>query len=61
MKYFICVIGMVLFIEGLPYAAFPIKMKKMLRSMMTMPPRALRPLGFLLMAAGVCFIFLGTR
>jgi uncharacterized protein YjeT (DUF2065 family) len=52
---------MVLFLEGLPYAAFPAKMKKMLRSMLTMPPGAMRPLGFVLMVVGVCLIFLGTR
>jgi uncharacterized protein YjeT (DUF2065 family) len=61
MKYFLCVIGMVMFLEGLPYAAFPEKMKKMLRSILTMPSSSLRPLGFVLMAAGLCLVFLGRR
>jgi uncharacterized protein YjeT (DUF2065 family) len=61
MDYFLCVIGMVLFLEGLPYAAFPAKMKKMLRSMLEMPSRSLRPLGFVLMAIGLCMVYLGRR
>jgi len=61
MEYFLCVIGMVLFVEGLPYAAFPDKMKKMLRRMLVMPSHSLRPLGFMLMAAGLCLVFLGRR
>jgi hypothetical protein len=61
MDYFLCVIGMVLFLEGLPYAAFPLKMKKWLEKMLEIPPAALRPVGFLLMMIGLCLVYAGRR
>jgi uncharacterized protein YjeT (DUF2065 family) len=61
MDYFFCVIGMVMFLEGLPYAIFPSKMKKWLRSMLEMPSGALRPLGLLLMSVGVFLVYIGRR
>ena len=61
MDYFLCVIGMVLFLEGLPYVAFPSKMKKWLRSILETPSSALRSLGFILMAAGLCLVYIGRR
>ncbi len=61
MEFFLCVIGMVLFLEGLPYAAFPSKMKKWLRSMLEMPSKSLRPLGFVLMIVGLCLVYIGRR
>jgi len=61
MDYFLCVIGMVLFLEGLPYVAFPLKMKKWLEKMLEMPPAALRPMGLLLMIAGLCLVYVGRR
>ena len=33
MKFFLCVIGMVMIVEGLPWFAFPEKMKRMLAMM----------------------------
>lgn len=61
MDYLLCVIGMVLFLEGLPYAAFPSKMKIWLRSILETPSGTLRFLGFFLMAAGLCLVFVGRR
>jgi len=61
MDYFLCVIGMVLFLEGLPYAAFPSKMKIWLRSILETPSGSLRSLGLVLMLAGLLLVFIGRR
>lgn len=61
MDYFLCVVGMVLFIEGFPYAAFPAKMKKWIEKMLEIPPGALRPMGLALMIAGLFLVYLGRR
>ena len=37
MKYFLCVLGMVFIIEGLPYFIFPEKLKIYLAKIITMP------------------------
>jgi uncharacterized protein YjeT (DUF2065 family) len=52
---------MVLFLEGLPYVVFPSKMKKWLRSILETPSSALRSLGFVLMVAGFCLVYIGRR
>ncbi len=59
MEYFLCVIGMVLFLEGLPYAAFPEKMKQWLVKLLEMPTAQLRPMGLVFMIVGLCLVFLG--
>lgn len=59
MEYFLCVIGMVLFLEGLPYAAFPEKMKQWLVKLLEMPAAQLRPMGLVFMVVGLCLVFLG--
>lgn len=59
MDYFLCVVGMVLFIEGFPYAAFPGKMKKWIEKMLEIPSGALRPMGLALMIAGLFLVYLG--
>ncbi len=61
MKYFLCVIGMVMIIEGLPYFAFPEKMKSWVVKMVEMQENALRIMGLLLMVTGIFLIFLGRR
>ena len=61
MRYFLCVLGMVLIIEGLPYFAAPEKMKTWLIKMMTIPDNVLRRLGLVLMAAGLMLVFLGRQ
>ena len=61
MEYFLCVIGMVMFLEGLPYAAFPSKMKIWLRSILETPSGSLRSLGLVLMLAGLLLVFIGRR
>lgn len=59
MQYFLCVIGMVMVLEGLPYFAFPEKMKPWLLKLIEMPDHALRRLGFGLMAAGLLLVYIG--
>ena len=61
MKFFLCVIGMVLFIEGLPWFAFPEKMKRMLAMMFTQRDRQLRSIGFMLMLLGLILVYLGKH
>jgi uncharacterized protein YjeT (DUF2065 family) len=59
MKYFLCVIGMVMFIEGLPYFGFPASMKAMMRKVLEMPDETLRKFGFILMVTGLLMVYFG--
>ncbi|MCK4469556.1 MAG: DUF2065 domain-containing protein [Desulfobacterales bacterium] len=59
MEFFLCVIGMVMIVEGLPYFAFPEKMKFWVQKVLEMPDSALRKFGFVLMVAGLWMIYLG--
>jgi len=61
MKFFVCVIGMVMVVEGLPYFAFPEKMKFVIQKMIEMPDKALQKFGFVLMLVGICLVYLGKR
>jgi len=61
MKFFLCVVGMVMVVEGLPYFAFPEKMKFIIEKILEMPDKAMQKFGFVLMVAGVCLVYLGKR
>lgn len=61
MDYFLCVIGMVMFVEGLPYFAAPDKIKVWIARVLEMESGALRRLGFALMTAGLFLVYLGRR
>jgi uncharacterized protein YjeT (DUF2065 family) len=61
MKYFLCVIGMVMIIEGLPYFAFPEKMKAWVQKIPEIPDDGLRRFGFLLMLIGLALIYWGRN
>ena len=61
MKFFMCVVGMVMVVEGLPYFAFPEKMKFVIQKVMDMPDKALQKFGFMLMLLGLCLVYLGKR
>lgn len=50
---------MVMIVEGLPYFAFPEKVKSWLEQMIDMKPAVLRRLGLALMAVGLCLVYLG--
>ncbi len=61
MEFFLSVMGMVLVIEGLPYFAFPEKMKLWVRTMLQMQDGNLRKFGFILMLVGVFLVYLGRK
>jgi len=61
MKFFLCVIGMVMVVEGFPYFAFPEKMKSLIQKVIEMPDKALKKFGFVLMLLGLCLVYLGKR
>jgi len=59
MEFFLCVLGMVLIVEGLPYFAFPERIKSYLIKMVDIPDSTLRVMGFLSMIAGLILIYFG--
>ena len=61
MKFFFCVIGMVMIVEGLPYFAFPDKMKEMVQMMMGLEDAKLRKFGIVLMLAGLGIIYFAMK
>ena len=58
MKLFFCLIGLVLVVEGLPYFAFPDKMKKWMGMIREIPDPQLRLTGFVSMCIGVIIAYL---
>jgi len=61
MDFFLCVLGMVMIVEGIPYFAFPDKMKIWVRKVLDMPDLQLRRTGLVLMGLGLFLVFLGKR
>ncbi len=61
MKIFIVAIGLVFIFEGLPYFAFPEKMKEFLRQLQDMPADTLRMVGFISMSIGLLLCYLAQR
>ena len=59
MKFFLCVVGMVLIIEGIPYFAVPDKIKFYLMKLQNVPEENLRILGFIAMIAGLILVYFG--
>ncbi len=59
MEFFLCVIGMVMIVEGLPYFALPDKMKQVIKMVLEMPEGALRRFGLVLMFAGLALVYIG--
>jgi len=59
MEFFLCVIGMVMIVEGLPYFAFPEKMKRVITMVLEMPDAVLRRFGLILMLAGLGLVYIG--
>ncbi len=59
MKYFLCVVGMVMILEGIPYFGFPDKMKGWIVKILELPDGTLRKFGFVLMLAGLFLVYLG--
>jgi uncharacterized protein YjeT (DUF2065 family) len=61
MDFFLCVLGMVMIVEGIPYFAFPDKMKVWVRKVIEIPDLQLRRTGLILMGLGLFLVFLGKR
>ena len=61
MKFFLSVVGMILIIEGLPYFAFPEKIKAWLIKVISIPASQLRTFGFLAICIGMALVYLGQK
>ncbi|MDM8525782.1 DUF2065 domain-containing protein [Desulfococcaceae bacterium HSG8] len=61
MEFFLCVIGMVMIVEGLPYFAFPEKVKHWMEKALEIPNEALRWIGFIMMFFGLGLVYFGKR
>jgi hypothetical protein len=59
MEYFLCVLGMVFIVEGLPYFAVPGKFKIYLLKLAEMPDSTLRIMGIAAIASGLFLLYLG--
>jgi hypothetical protein len=57
MEFFLCVIGMVMIIEGAPYFGFPDKMKELMSYVREQDDASLRILGAILMITGLLIIY----
>ena len=58
MKLLLCLIGLLLVVEGVPYFAFPDKMKKWMLMIQEVPDFQLRVIGFISMCIGVIVAYL---
>ncbi len=61
MKFLLSLLGLILVLEGLPYAAFPEPMQRWLAQMAVMPPKQLRLFGLLAMGSGLLLCYLTQR
>lgn len=61
MEYFLCVMGMVFVLEGLPYFAFPEKMKEFMAFVQEQDDRTLRLVGGIAMLVGLIIVFVARR
>lgn len=61
MEFFLCVLGTAMFIEGLPWAAFPKQFRKYLVQLIGMPSSYMRVMGFALMTAGLIMFYCGKH
>jgi len=61
MKLLITLIGIVLVLEGLPYAASPEAMQRWLRQIVEMEPPQVRRIGLVAMAVGFVLCYLAQK
>ena len=61
MDFFLCVLGMVMIFEGVPYFLSPVRMKIWIRQMLAIPEGTLRGFGLALMAVGLFLVYLGKN
>lgn len=61
MEFFLCVLGLVFIVEGLPYFAFPAQIKQYLVKLLEIPDRTLRILGLGAIITGLLLVYFGRR
>ncbi len=61
MKFFLCVLGLIFVIEGLPYFAFPNKIKAYLMKVHQIPDSTLRMFGFFSIVIGLLLVYFGRN
>ena len=61
MKLFLTLAGLILILEGLPYAASPETMQRWLRQILDMRPEHLRRVGIVAMVAGFLLCYLAQK
>ncbi len=61
MKLFLTVVGLMMIFEGIPYFAFPEKMKAILQQIQEMEPGTLRIMGLFAMLVGLLLCYLAQR
>jgi hypothetical protein len=61
MKFFLCVIGMVLIVEGLPYFTFPEKIKLYLMKVQGTSDTVLRIIGLVSVTIGLVLVYFGNN
>ncbi len=59
MEFFLCVTGMVMIVEGLPYFLAPDKMKNMIKMLLELPDKSIRGFGGFIMFVGVIVVYIG--
>jgi uncharacterized protein YjeT (DUF2065 family) len=60
MKLLFCLLGLVLIVEGIPYFAFPSRMKKWMATVQDVSNMHLRFMGFLAMCLGLLITYLAN-
>ena len=57
MKLLFCLLGLVLFVEGLPYVVSPGKMKRWMMTIQQVPDNQLRAMGLIAMGLGLLIAY----
>jgi uncharacterized protein YjeT (DUF2065 family) len=57
----ICLIGLLMILEGVPYFILPNGMKRLMERLPCLPDRTLRMFGFAAMMVGLFLVYLGRR
>ncbi len=60
-KLIIIALGLLFIIEGIPYFAFPEKVKKFMAEVINLSDTTIRGIGLLALLLGLLLVFLGTR
>jgi uncharacterized protein YjeT (DUF2065 family) len=61
MDFFLCVLGLVFIIEGIPYFAFPDKLKNYLSKIQEIQDSRLRIMGLVAMITGLILLYFGRN